>query len=182
MSRIPRHLFLPESQRENAYGRRPVPIGWEQTISTSFIVASMTEALELTGCERVLEIGTGCGYQTAVLCETAGSVHSIEIIPSLAKQAAQTLASLGYHPELRINDGAMGWPEEAPFDRIIWAATTPYIPEAWLAQCTPDALLIGPQEERENEVLVRLRGTPSGFVRDLLYGVRFVPMTGAVRG
>ena len=123
MRKVPRHEFVPRDQKRAAYRNRPLPIGDGQTISQPYIVALMTDLLELEPDAKVLEIGTGCGYQSAVLAEIAGKVHSIEIIDRLGRQAAATLARLGYaNVETRIGDGYKGWPEAAPFDAIIVTA------------------------------------------------------------
>ena len=190
MTRVPRHAFVPEEVRTRAYGRRPLPIGHGQTISTPFIVASMTELLQLDGTERVLEIGTGCGYQTAVLCEIVSEVYSVEIVAKVAEFGARNLARLGYSANLRVGDGADGWPERAPFDRILLAATSPRIPDSLLSQLAVDGIAIGPEQAQpregddaneRREVLARYRRLEHGFERNEIYGVRFVPMTGKVQ-
>jgi protein-L-isoaspartate(D-aspartate) O-methyltransferase len=181
MEKVPRHLFVPEALRHLAYSLQPVPIGMGQTISTPYIVASMTELLELEGDEKVLEIGAGCGYQTAVLCETAGEVHSLEIIPEVAELGRENLRQLGYKASLSVGDGSLGLPKHAPFDRILIAASAPYIPGALLDQLGEGGILVAPVERGEEEELVRYRNTASGLVSQRLYGVRFVPMTGQVR-
>jgi len=190
MAKVPRHAFVPPERRDRAYGRSPLPIGFGQTISTPFIVASMTELLELQGREKILEIGTGCGYQTAVLCEILAEVFSIEIVPEVAEIGARNLVELGYSPKLRVSDGADGWPSQAPFDRILLAATSPRIPQSLLAQLGMGGIAIGPEQEdpnlpedseRQREVLVRYQRTKEGLERTEIYGVRFVPMTGKVQ-
>ena len=129
MRRVPRHLFVQEALRRRAYGDHPLPIGEEQTISQPFIVALMTSLLELTGREKVLEVGTGSGYQTAVLAELARRVCSIERLPRLAERARALLESLGYdNVWVRVGNGALGWPDQAPFDRIIVTAGGPSVP------------------------------------------------------
>ena len=129
VERVPRELFLPDAQRAEAYEDRPVPIGFGQTISQPYIVAYMTEALKVESSHRVLEIGTGCGYQTAVLAELAAEVYSIELIAVLAERARRTLDGLGYaNVHVRAGDGHAGWPEQAPFDRILAAAAPPVGP------------------------------------------------------
>jgi len=188
MARVPRHAFVPEEVRHRAYGQRPLPIGQGQTISTPFIVASMTELLELQGTERVLEIGTGCGYQTAVLCEMVREVCSIEIVAKVAEFGARNLARLGYSVNLRVGDGADGWPDRAPFDRILLAATAPRIPRSLLNQLAIGGIALGPEEAppgegdpHDREVLARYQRLEQGFERTEIYGVRFVPMTGKVQ-
>ena len=127
---VPRHEFVPEASAGEAYGDFPLPIGHGQTISQPYIVAFMTEALGLRGGERVLEIGTGSGYQSAVLANIAGTVYTIEIVPELAEEARERLARLGYrNVRVRAGDGYLGWPEAAPFDAIIVTAAAPRIPE-----------------------------------------------------
>ena len=190
IARVPRDSFVPAEVRDRAYGRRPLTIGSGQTISTPFIVASMTELLQLSGSERVLEIGTGCGYQTAMLCLLAAEVYSIEIIPEVADFGAQNLARAGLKAHLRVGDGADGWPERAPFDRILLAATSPRIPHSLLQQLTPGGIAIGPEvadpvpdqdPEERREVLALYQNTSAGLKRSVVYGVRFVPMTGKVQ-
>ncbi len=129
MRKVPRHLFVDEALRERAYGDHPLPIGEGQTISQPFIVGLMTELLRLTGAEKVLEVGTGCGYQAAVLAELARRVCTIERLPALAARARATLERLGYtNVWVRVANGALGWPEEAPFDRIVVTAGGPAVP------------------------------------------------------
>jgi len=123
IARVPRHRFVPPEWQEHAYEDRPLPIGHGQTISQPFIVALMTELLELTPASKVLEIGSGCGYQTAILAELAGEVYSVEYVPELSQRAAETLVGLGYtNVHLRVGDGWQGWPEHAPYDGVIVTA------------------------------------------------------------
>jgi protein-L-isoaspartate(D-aspartate) O-methyltransferase len=141
----PRHLFVPESLRAQAYEDRPLPIGHGQTISQPFIVALMTELLQLSKQHKVLEIGTGSGYQAAVLAALAGRVFTIEIVPELAQSAANLLETLGVrNVTVRAGDGYHGWTEEAPFDRIILTAAPPEIPQALLGQLRPGGKLVAP--------------------------------------
>jgi len=176
MSRVPRHLFLPEDARFDAYDDHPVPIGHGQTISQPYIVAFMTQALDVAPGHRVLEIGTGCGYQTAVLAGLAREVFSIEVVPELAERAMRTLGTLGYtNVRVRVGDGYDGWPEEAPFDRILGAAAPPDIPPVLIDQLGDDGILVLPVGEWHQEIkVIQKRG---GVVqsRDVL-PVRFVPM------
>ena len=181
MKAVPRHCFVPEKMRHLSYSLRPLPIGMGQSISTPYIVASMTELLELEGHEKVLEIGAGCGYQTAVLCETAGQVHSLEIIPEVAALGRRNLQQLGYNAEVVVGDGSTGLPEQAPFDRILIAATAPRIPQVLFDQLGEGGILVAPVERGQDEELVRYRKTSRGIHSQSLYGVRFVPMTGLVR-
>jgi protein-L-isoaspartate(D-aspartate) O-methyltransferase len=143
--KVPRHLFVDEALVGRAYGDHPLPIGEGQTISQPYMVALMTEALELHGHERVLEIGTGCGYQTAILAELSGKVFSVERLKGLADRATSRLDSLGYYNVLvRVADGSLGWKEEAPFDAIVVAAAAPIIPSALVEQLAPKGRLIIP--------------------------------------
>ncbi|MBM4372451.1 MAG: protein-L-isoaspartate(D-aspartate) O-methyltransferase [Deltaproteobacteria bacterium] len=181
MRRVPRHLFVPEPLRDQAFGDHPLPIGHQQTISQPYIVASMTQALEIQPGHRVLEIGTGSGYQAAVLAELGAQVFSIEIVAPLAARARETLASLGLDGiRLRTGDGWAGWPEEAPFDRIMLTAAPEDVPPPLLEQLAPGGLLIAPLG-RGTQDLVLVRRTETGWERKVLYGVRFVPMTGRAR-
>ena len=142
VAKVPRHLFMPESTRSHAYENRPQPIGHGQTISQPYMVAVMTDLAEVEPGDRVLEIGTGCGYQTAVLAELAGQVYSVEIVPELAAPAAQRLRAQGYaNIEVRCGDGARGWAEHAPFDAIIVAAAPDHVPPALVEQLAPGARL-----------------------------------------
>jgi protein-L-isoaspartate(D-aspartate) O-methyltransferase len=178
MRKVPRHLLIPEANRREAYGDHPVPIGQGQTISQPYIVAYMTEALGLKGGERVLEIGTGSGYQAAVLGEIAGEVFTIEIVPALAKRAKADLAALGYENiVVREGDGYRGWKERAPFDAIIVTASPPKIPQPLLDQLKVGARLVSPVGTGYQE-LVRITRTESGLREERLLPVRFVPMTG----
>lgn len=174
----PRHLFAPELSLFAAYQDRPQPIGHGQTISQPTIVAMMTEALELTGRERVLEIGTGSGYQAAVLAQLARQVYSIELLAPLGDAARERLARLGYaNVEVRIGDGYLGWPEHAPFDRIVVTAAPPDMPKALVAQLAVGGVLVVPVGETDRaQRLIRLRKTKSGVLEEDLGAVRFVPM------
>ena len=145
MRATPRHLFVPESQRKAAYEDHPLPIGYGQTISQPYIVALMTEMLEPAKTLRVLEIGTGSGYQAAVLAQLVGQVYSVEVVPELAATAKAALASLGYkNVTVKHGDGYQGWKEEAPFDRIILTASPPEVPQALVDQLKEGGKLIGP--------------------------------------
>jgi protein-L-isoaspartate(D-aspartate) O-methyltransferase len=178
---VPRHEFVPEASAGEAYGDFPLAIGQGQTISQPYIVAFMTEALGLRGGESVLEIGTGSGYQAAVLARIAGKVHTIEIVPELAGQARARLARLGYrNVEVRAGDGYLGWPEAAPFDAIIVTAAAPRIPEPLKQQLAEGGRLVVPVGDEEQELIVVTRHG-SAFDERRVLPVRFVPMTGAVR-
>jgi len=179
MRGVPRHLFMPQAQRREAYADHPLPIGSGQTISQPYIVGLMTALLELEGTERVLEIGTGSGYQAAVLAELAGEVYSIEIIESLGREAATLLESLGYENlEVRIGNGYRGWPEAAPFDAIIVTAAPPEIPEALVEQLAVGGRMIVPVGAGGVQDLALLTKTPTQLVRTSIVPVRFVPMVG----
>ena len=179
---VPRDRFVPPEYRRNAYDDSPLPIGYEQTISQPYIVAYMTEALGLRGDERVLEIGTGSGYQAAVLAEIVPEVWSIEIVEPLGERARATLAELGYdNVHVRIGDGYQGWPEEAPFDAIILTAAPDHVPQPLVDQLAVGGRMILPVGRRHQE-LALLERTPEGVERRELLPVRFVPMTGEAQG
>ncbi len=144
MRAVPRHLFVPEEFRNVAYGDHPLPIGHGQTISQPYIVALMTEALGVAPGARVLEVGTGSGYQAAVLAEMGIEVYTIEIIPELAERADEVLRALGYDVETRVGDGYFGWPEEAPFDAIIVTAAPDHVPRPLTDQLAPGAAIVIP--------------------------------------
>ena len=180
MSRIERHRFVPEAHLGNAYGDFPVPIGDEQTLSQPYIVALMTEALGLEGHEKVLEIGTGSGYQTAILADLARIVYTVEILPELTERARNALKELGYqNVRYQVADGRRGWPEEAPFDGILVAAAPLSLPPLLREQLSADGKLVlpvGPSAEQELELHVRDASAPSGFRVKSLGAVRFVPL------
>ena len=181
MRKVRRHEFVPPWLFALAYEDRPLPIGHEQTISQPYIVAFMTEALGLRGGEKVLEVGTGSGYQAAVLAEIAAQVYTIEIVAPLAERARADLARLGYaNVHVRAGDGYLGWPEAAPFDAIIVTAAAPRIPEPLKAQLKDGGRLVIPVGE-EYQSLVVLTRTGSRFAEQTVLPVRFVPMTGQVR-
>ncbi|HEY7316578.1 MAG TPA: protein-L-isoaspartate(D-aspartate) O-methyltransferase [Candidatus Binatia bacterium] len=182
MGSIERELFVPEKLRSRAYQDRPLPIGEGQTISQPYMVAFMTEQLHLKGTERVLEIGTGSGYQTAVLGKLAAEVYSIEIIPILSERAKVILSQLGYdNVHLKIGDGFFGWQEHAPFDAILVTAAAPKIPQALWRQLREGGRLIIPLgAERQDQVLVRATKSKGKQVVEKLTRVVFVPLTGAV--
>ena len=177
MEKVPRHLFVDEALRERAYGDYALPIGDKQTISQPYIIAQTTEALELKGGEKILEIGTGSGYQTAILAEIADHVYSLEKIPQIARRARKVLDHLGYHNvATRILDGTYGWKEEAPFDAILVSAVSDSIPEKLLAQVTEGGRLVLPLEEGGVQNLVRLRKTEEAWKKEVLGPCRFVPL------
>jgi protein-L-isoaspartate(D-aspartate) O-methyltransferase len=176
MENTPRHLFVPESQSEAAYTDGPLPIGEGQTISQPFIVAIMTELLELKGHEKVLEIGTGSGYQAAVLAQLVDTCYSIELVKKLAETSHDRLQRLGYANVItKCGDGYNGWPEYAPFDRIIITAAPPEIPKALIEQLKPEGKMVLPVGKFYQELIVVTR-TPKGISRERIIPVRFVPM------
>ena len=182
MLTVPRHLFIPESARGGAYGDFPVPIGNGQTISQPYIVAFMTQALEVGPGDRVLEIGTGSGYQAAVLSVLAKEVFTIEIIEPLAARARATLQDLGYrNVEVRAGNGYLGWPEHAPFDRIIVTAAPDQVPPALIEQLKIGGLMAIPVGVDDQELRI-LRRLPTGMETLTTLPVRFVPMTGKPKG
>lgn len=183
MGSIERELFVPEKLRPRAYEDRPLPIGEGQTISQPYMVAFMTEQLHLKGTERLLEIGTGSGYQTAVLGKLAAEVYSIEIIPKLSERAKALLSRLGFdNIHLKVGDGFFGWEEQGPFDAILVTASAPKIPEALWRQLREGGRLIMPLgAERQGQVLVRVTKADGKQVVEELTEVAFVPLTGAIR-
>ena len=179
VGKVPRHLFVDEALVGRAYGDHPLPIGDGQTISQPYMVALMTEALELRGHERVLEIGTGCGYQTAVLAEVCGKVFSVERLKSLADRATRRLDSLGYYNVLvRVADGSLGWKEEAPFDAILVAAAAPAIPQALVDQLAPKGRLIVPVGDAYTQSLRKGVREEAGMRWSDLGGCVFVKLVG----
>jgi protein-L-isoaspartate(D-aspartate) O-methyltransferase len=179
MRRVDRRLFVPPDMREHALEDRPLPIGADQTISQPYIVGLMTELLEPTPNSRVLEIGTGCGYQTAILAEVVDRVYSIEIVESLAKSAATLLGRLGYaNIETRVGDGHAGWPEEAPFDGILVTAAPVRTPRPLLDQLRHGGRLVVPVGPGDNQRLKVFVKKTDGVVEKDILAVRFVPMTG----
>jgi protein-L-isoaspartate(D-aspartate) O-methyltransferase len=179
MRKVPRHLFVPRRYQATAYDDGPLPIGYEQTISQPYVVASMTEELKLTSNSRVLEIGTGCGYQTAVLAEIAHEVCTVEIIPQLADSARKLLDSLGYsNIYFQTGDGSQGWPDRAPFDGIIVTAAATRVPETLVAQLKFGGRIIIPVERGYygSQDLLLLVKDIDGIKETNLYPVRFVPL------
>lgn len=179
MARVERHCFVDEALQVRAYEDKPLPIGARQTISQPFMVGLMTQALELRGTERVLEIGTGCGYQTAVLAELAATVFSIERISTLAAAARQLLDRLGYYNVvIRVGDGTLGWAEDAPFDAIMVSAGTPQVPRPLVAQLCSGGRLVFPIGEEELQTLVRIRKEETGLREEYFGDCRFVKLVG----
>jgi protein-L-isoaspartate(D-aspartate) O-methyltransferase len=178
LNKVPRHRFVPERLIDQAYEDHPLPIGGGQTISQPYIVAAMTELLEIVPGDRVLEIGTGSGYQAAVLAELAAEVYSIEIVPELADSARTILGELGYrNVNVRAGDGYRGWPEAAPFDGIIVTAAPTHVPPALEAQLAVGARLVIPVGDYIQSLRV-IERTETGLKSETHFGVRFVPMTG----
>jgi protein-L-isoaspartate(D-aspartate) O-methyltransferase len=179
MRRLPRHRFVQEALQDRAYGDHPLPIGEEQTISQPFIVGLMTSLLELSGREKVLEIGTGSGYQTAVLAELARRVCSIERLPRLAERARATLEGMGYdNVWVRVGNGTLGWPDQAPFDRIIVTAGGPSVPPPLVQQLADGGRLVVPVGTPENQELTVVERV-GGEIRQRTHGeCKFVKLVG----
>jgi protein-L-isoaspartate(D-aspartate) O-methyltransferase len=182
--RVPRRAFVPEAAQRASEADSPLEIGYGQTISQPYIVAAMTEALRLEGHERVLEVGTGSGYQTAILCELlprTATVRTIEIVPELSWRAQRALRDLGYdNVEFRVGDGALGWPEAAPFDAILVGAAPRVVPQALFDQLAPGGRLVIPVGPHSDDQQLELwRRAPEGALdRSVMMAVRFVPLTG----
>jgi len=177
---VPRHEFVPTGLRHRAYEDAPMPIGQGQTISQPWVHAKYLELLALTGKERVLEIGTGSGFQTALLTKVAGQVFSIERIAPLAEQAREALRRCGIdHVIQRVGDGTLGWPEYGPYDAILVGAAAPDVPQPLLDQLAVGGQLLIPVGDRENQSLYRIRRSADGFERTKLDAMRFVPLIGA---
>jgi protein-L-isoaspartate(D-aspartate) O-methyltransferase len=181
MRKVPRHEFVEKSLWEEAYSDYPLPIGEGQTISQPYIVALMTELLELKGGEKVLEVGTGSGYQAAILGEIAGHVYTVEIVEKLAVKSTEILKRLGYkNIDVRAKDGYAGWPENAPFDGIMITASAPKIPQPLIDQLKMGGILVLPVGDEYQELIV-VRRTPKGVEKKEIIPVRFVPMVGEVQ-
>ena len=179
MRKVPRHLFVSEAFQDQAYGDFPLPIGEGQTISQPYIVAEMTQALELTKDDRVLEIGTGCGYQAAILAELAYRVYTIERIRSLFITARKTLDRLHYHNVVaKCSDGTLGWPEESPFDAIIVTAGAPEVPRALVDQLRTGGRLVIPVGGHFSQTLLKIIRQKDGLREINLGGCRFVKLIG----
>ncbi len=177
MLNTPRHLFVPQNIRHLAYGDHPLPIGYGQTISQPYIVALMTQLLELQGNEKVLEIGTGSGYQAAILAQLVDSVYTIEIVKPLCEQARRRLDSMGYKNVIVVcGDGYKGLPQYAPFDRIIVTAAPPNVPEALLEQLKPGGIMVIPVGTTFQKLVRILKKDDSTYVYEDIIPVRFVPM------
>jgi len=177
MKKVPRHLFVPDEYRHLSYTDGPLPIGYDQTISQPYIVAYMTEILDLKQHEKVLEIGTGSGYQAAILAEICKEVYTIEIIDDLAKRAKKVLDELGYkNIFIKVGDGYKGWPEKAPFDAIIVTCSPTNIPKPLIDQLSENGRMIIPVGEWYNQQLILLRKVNGKMIKEKLIPVRFVPM------
>jgi protein-L-isoaspartate(D-aspartate) O-methyltransferase len=179
MAEIPRHLFVPTAQRSHAYDDGPLPIGDGQTISQPYIVALMSESLLLTGEETVLEVGTGSGYQAAVLSRLARRVYSIEILPDLAQTARERLAEFGFgNVTVIVGDGNYGWPQGSPYDAIMVTAAASQVPPALLDQLAEGGRLVLPVSIDDQQHLLRLRKEKGNITREDLGLVQFVPLIG----
>ena len=182
MEKVPRHEFVPEEYRDRAYEDRALPIGYDQTISQPYVVAFMTEQLDPKPTDRVLEIGTGSGYQAAVLAQLVAEVHTIEIIEPLAKRAEADLKRLGYtNIHVRAGDGSQGWPEAAPFDAIIVTCAPEKVPPPLVEQLRDGGRMIIPVGPMGDQELVLLRKQGKQLEKHAVLPVRFVPMTGKTR-
>jgi protein-L-isoaspartate(D-aspartate) O-methyltransferase len=176
MTRVPRHEFVPMAYQHLSYADRPLPIGFNQTISQPYIVGYMTEAAQVDSADRVLEIGTGSGYQAAILAELAGEVYTIELIPELADRAGSVLRRLGYtRVHTRTGDGYAGWKEQAPFDAILVTAAPDHVPPALVEQLAVNGRMIIPVGRGEQEMRV-ITKTPAGVTQEATLPVQFVPL------
>ena len=179
LSKVERHKFIPEALRRSAYADHPVAIGEDQTISQPFIVALMTECLDLSGQERVLEIGTGSGYQTAILAELSAQVYTIERISELAEKAQSLLSQLGYvNIKAKINDGTLGWPEKAPFSRIIVTAAASKLPTPLVNQLSDGGKMILPLGESYSQALTLITKEGKELKEEFICNCIFVPLIG----
>ena len=179
LSRVPRHLFVNSSLQHRAYGDCPLPIGENQTISQPYIVALMTQVLDLKGGERVLEIGTGSGYQTAILAELASHVFTIERVKPLVKKTKELLEGLKYkNIVFKTFDGTYGWRDQSPFDAILISAATPSIPKSLIEQLADKGRLVAPVGERESQDLIVLNKTGNKVMERKIGSCKFVPLIG----
>ncbi len=177
MREVPRHLFVPPEEASHAYEDNPLPIGWGQTISQPFIVAFMTQAVDLERTSRVLEIGTGSGYQAAILARICDEVYSIEIVPDLSARAAAVLGRLGYsNIKLKTGDGYLGWQEFSPFDAIVVTCSPTHVPPSLIHQLAENGRMIIPVDENGHQELVLLKKRDGRLTRRSVLPVRFVPM------
>jgi protein-L-isoaspartate(D-aspartate) O-methyltransferase len=179
MRKVARHLFVTKELRQQAYEDKPLPIGHDQTISQPYMVALMAEAAELKGHERVMEIGTGSGYEAAILAELCGQLFSVERVEALARKARALLADLGYmNISIQVGDGTLGWNEYAPYDVIVVSAAAPQIPRPLIEQLKPEGILILPMGEEDLQSLVRIRQRKEGLKEEYLGECRFVKLRG----
>ena len=179
LSRVPRHLFVNSSLQHRAYGDCPLPIGENQTISQPYIVALMTQVLELKGKERVLEIGTGSGYQTAILAELAAQIFTIERVKPLVKKTKELLEGLKYkNIVFKTFDGTYGWRDQSPFDAILISAATPSIPKSLIEQLADKGRLVAPVGERESQDLIVLNKNGNKVMERKIGSCKFVPLIG----
>jgi len=179
MRAVPRHRFVLEPLEHEAYGSSALPIGFGQTISAPHIVALMSEALRLTGTEKVLEIGTGSGYQAAVLARLTGRVVTVERVPELARRAQRLFAELGLDGiVVKVGDGTLGYPETGPYDRIVITAAAPGVPATLAGQLAPGGILVAPVGDRTEQILKRFTRTATGLDEEFLCRCVFVPLLG----
>ncbi|MGQ9569249.1 MAG: protein-L-isoaspartate(D-aspartate) O-methyltransferase [Thermodesulfovibrionales bacterium] len=179
MRKVPRHLFVDEAMQYKAYDDMALPIYGGQTISQPYMVAIMTELLELKGNEKVLEVGTGSGYQAAILAELSRDVYTIDRIPVLVEKAEEKFRILGYkNIHTRVGDGTLGWPEEAPFDRIIITAGTPEIPDPLLKQLSEDGIIVAPVGDRLSQQLIKVKKSKGKLLEERHTPCVFVPLIG----
>ncbi len=179
MRQVPRHLFIPKDTRGLAYCDGPLPIGQWQTISQPYIVALMTELLELTGQEKVLELGTGSGYQAAILSRLVRQVYSVERHAALAEQAEKVFAQLGYdNIMISVGDGTLGWPEHSPYEAIIVTAAAPDVPQPLMEQLADGGRLVAPVGSRWSQVLAKVKRQGETLTKEHLTAVAFVPLVG----
>lgn len=180
MGSVPRERFVAEDLQTRAYEDGPLPIGLSQTISQPYMVALMAEALQLKGDEKVLEVGSGSGYEAAVLAELCSEVCSVERLEELALKARAVLTALDYrNVSIQVGDGTLGWPEHAPYDAIVISAAAPEIPRPLIEQLKPDGILVLPMGEEDFQTLVRLRKSQDGMREEYLTDCRFVKLRGA---
>ena len=179
MKKVPRHLFVPEAIQHMAYEDMALSIGEGQTISQPYMVAVMTELLNLEGTERILEIGTGSGYQAAILAELSGEVYTVERIAALADNAKAKFKSLGYiNIQVKVSDGTLGWPEKAPFDRVLVTAGTPQIPTPFIDQLADGGIILAPVGDRSSQQLLRIRKSKDTLKEEYHTPCVFVPLIG----
>jgi protein-L-isoaspartate(D-aspartate) O-methyltransferase len=178
MRRVPRHKFVRQGLEHQAYDEKALPIGFDQTISHPYTVAVMTQALDIRKNDKVLEIGTGSGYQAAVLCEMGAQVFTVEKIPELGQAADRLLRELGYHYALRIGDGTLGWQNYAPYTAIIVTAGAPVIPENLITQLKPEGKLLIPVGNQDEQILTLYLKMESGYRKFELEKLSFVPLVG----